>query len=121
MRGHSSIKCAAVITLALSLSGCGTIINFIPKNAEHQDEYCRIYGGVRTEIRVIGSEQKGLYAGYANIVKVLMVIDFPLSLAMDTATLPFVLVAMAFGAGGGDDVFPEKPPPPSKSVPEDPK
>jgi uncharacterized protein YceK len=83
---------ALVAALGFSLSGCGTVMNFmeagstgLPESAGHKS----IYGGAGIDIDLIGSAE-----GFAETVTALFLaglIDLPLSLVMDTVTLPITI------------------------------
>jgi len=89
------------IIVSLSLSACGTLIS----QTLETDKYCRdliplssIYSGVITDVRGIGhygcdtagkceyGHQKG-----TNNFEFFLIVDMPLSLALDTVILPFTI------------------------------
>jgi uncharacterized protein YceK len=87
-----SFGVALVAVLGFSLSGCGTAMNFmeagsrgLPESAGHKS----IYGGVTIDVDLISSSE-----GFAETVTALFLaglIDLPLSLVMDTVTLPVTI------------------------------
>jgi uncharacterized protein YceK len=87
-----SFGVALVAALGVTLSGCGTIMNFmqegapgLPESAGHKS----IYGGVTIDVDLIASSQ-----GFAETVTALFLaglIDLPLCLVMDTVTLPVTI------------------------------
>jgi uncharacterized protein YceK len=77
-----TIPSLAALALLL-LSGCGTIANLA--------EGPRVYGGVRTDVRMIGDPR--LPDGtHSSPIAVLAIVDLPLSAALDTALLPITLI-----------------------------
>ena len=81
----------AVAFAALSLAGCGTLANFgiqpCPKNPALE-----VYGGVQQDFAYMGPDATGrIEPGYI----VLGLVDLPLSLVADTATLPITAIATA--------------------------
>lgn len=66
---------AFVLVVALSLTGCGSVMNLLCDN--------KVYGGVANDLNDLSSET----AGY----KALTVVDLPLSFVVDTVTLPYTL------------------------------
>jgi uncharacterized protein YceK len=89
---HRSFQAALVAAFGFSLSGCGTIMNFmeagtpgLPESAGQKS----IYGGVVIDIDLISSSE-----WFFEKVKALFLaglIDLPLSLVMDTVTLPITI------------------------------
>ncbi len=87
-----SFGVALVAALGISLSGCGTVMNFmeagssgLPESAGHKS----IYGGVVIDVDLIS-----LADGFAETVTAVFLaglIDLPLSLVMDTVTLPITI------------------------------
>ena len=73
----------AAAALLLSTAGCGSIANFAiaPRGP-------RIYGGILEDVDMINGERPGGALGF---------LDFPLSLILDTATLPITLMCEIFG------------------------
>jgi len=80
MRAGKLLIC---LTLALGLSGCGTVFNFGAGNCAYR-EYPVVYGGVGIDagIFAMGDFPLGL---------LLALVDFPFSLAADTVTLPYTI------------------------------
>lgn len=116
------MKAVAALVLAAGLSGCGTIVNLtvgtdtgVKKGGSAFGGYLggtvyrtEIYGGILNDIHTLDDEfRRGGW--YLLLVPWIALIDFPLSLAADTATLiitvPVVLTRE------------EDPPPPKASSP----
>jgi uncharacterized protein YceK len=72
-------------TLALSLSGCGTIFNFGAGTCALR-EYPLPYGGVGIDVEDFANQDFPLGLLVA-------LVDFPLSLVADTVTLPWTIYA----------------------------
>jgi uncharacterized protein YceK len=74
-----------------SQTGCGTILNFWAPEG-HGDRgdlgHMRIYGGVVIDARTL-SEAQWPWEKLGTIL--VLIIEFPLSLVMDTATLPVTI------------------------------
>jgi uncharacterized protein YceK len=71
--------------------GCGTIMNFWPKVDSGQREEIgkmRVYGGVRIDAQTF-SEAAGPWQKLLTLL--ILVVEFPLSLVMDTVTLPVTI------------------------------
>jgi len=120
MKVPGLLKAALVATTALSLGGCGTISNFVPKDPPNQSKSYRIYGGVRREVEILG-EGNGHPENYMEVLKFFIVLDFPLSLALDTATLPIMLVAQIFKSDEPPGPRRARELPSPTTPPEDPK
>lgn len=97
-----------VVLLAAPLSGCMSIANFVPKDPPQQDKHCRVYGGVRNTVEFIGGPGSSCDMGAHEIATCLLLFDLPLTLALDTATVPFTLLAQLFVSR---EAPPEKAPP----------
>ena len=85
------MKPAALLCMvvALSLTGCGTVMT-LSQNKNVRPELRRyVYGGVRTDYWVI-SVSGGVYGGQP-VFKCLTVLDLPLSAAADTVCLPYTI------------------------------
>jgi uncharacterized protein YceK len=77
--------------LVLSQTGCGTIFNFWPKDEHSSLEgmgKMRIYGGVRMDGEAL-SEAPWVWQKLLTIL--VLTVEFPLSLVMDTVTLPVTI------------------------------
>ena len=82
------LLCAAV--LALSVSGCGTIVN-LGLEPKPIYETPRIYGGIRFTFKHLFTESPPFGA-------ILVILDAPLSLVFDTLTLPYTIpMAVKYG------------------------
>jgi len=81
-----------VAALALSPAGCGTVMNFMEEGTPGLPESAgqkSIYGGVAVDVDLISSSD-----WFFEKVKALLLaglIDLPLSLVMDTLTLPVTI------------------------------
>ena len=87
-----SFGVALVAALGFSLTGCGTVMNFmepgtagLPENAGEKS----IYGGIGCDIELISSSEWFWEKMKALILAGL--IDLPLSFVMDTVTLPITI------------------------------
>jgi uncharacterized protein YceK len=78
------------ITLALGLSGCGTIFNFGAGTCAYR-EYPLVYGGVDIDVEMIASADFPLGL-------LIALVDFPFSLAADTVTLPYTIYTTVRGS-----------------------
>jgi uncharacterized protein YceK len=81
-----------IVAMALiSQAGCGTVFNFVPKDEHSAHEeigQMRVYGGVRLDGQALGEARWP----WGKILGVLILaVEFPLSLVMDTATLPVTI------------------------------
>jgi len=74
--------------LLISTAGCGTIANFAT-----QPHGPSIYGGIVGDVELMSNST----ANGKSFGMVLGVLDFPLSLVLDTATLPFTILSEIFG------------------------
>ncbi len=87
-----SLQVALVAVLGFSLAGCGTIMNFMEAGTPGLPESAgqkAIYGGVVIDADLISSSE-----WFFEKVKALFLaglIDLPLSLVMDTITLPITI------------------------------
>jgi uncharacterized protein YceK len=87
-----SFGVALVAALGFTLSGCGTVMNFmeagssgLPESAGHKS----IYGGIVIDIDLISTSE---WVGEKLTALFLAgLIDLPLSLVMDTVTLPVTI------------------------------
>jgi len=88
------------LSLALGLSGCGTVFNFGAGTCAYRERPL-VYGGVGidAEIFAVAEFPLGL---------LLALIDFPFSLAADTVTLPYTIYTTITGSAHADE---EKAPP----------
>jgi uncharacterized protein YceK len=78
-----------------SQMGCGTIMNLMPKGQDQIREeigQMRIYGGVVIDAHAY-SEAEGPWRKLLTFL--FLTVEFPLSLAMDTATLPITIPVSA--------------------------
>jgi uncharacterized protein YceK len=78
-----AFRAAAILLLATSLSGCGTMINLGMGDIGSPRGTFVIYGAVLWDVDRI-AEHPG--------VLVIMPLEFPLSLVFDTLFLPFTIV-----------------------------
>ena len=84
-------KAIVIATLFVSLTGCGTVMNLMPKShalPKGSGEKA-VYGGVVFDVATV-SEAEWPWEKLLGILMLLM-IDLPLSLGMDTATLPITI------------------------------
>ncbi|HVE41519.1 MAG TPA: YceK/YidQ family lipoprotein [Planctomycetota bacterium] len=89
------MKRALGLTIAalalLCQAGCGTVFNFWPKDEHsvHEDMgKMRVYGGVRLDGQALGEARWP----WGKVLAILILtVEFPLSLVMDTATLPVTI------------------------------
>ncbi len=82
---------AIVVVAAISQTGCGTVFNFLPKDAQSTHEEMgrmRVYGGVRMDGQAL-SEAPWVWRKLLGLL--ILTVEFPLSLVMDTATLPVTI------------------------------
>jgi uncharacterized protein YceK len=80
-----------VAIAAISQTGCGTVFNFWPKDEHSTHEeigQMRVYGGVRMDGRAF-SEASWPWQKLLAIL--ILTVEFPLSLVMDTITLPVTI------------------------------
>ena len=80
-----------VATALLSQVGCGTVFNFWPKDEHSAHEeigQMRVYGGIRMDGQALG-EAKWPWGKLLGVI--ILAVEFPLSLVMDTATLPVTI------------------------------
>lgn len=89
---RQSFRVALVAALGFWLSGCGTVMNFmeagsagLPGSAGHKS----IYGGVTIDADLISSSEG--FEETATALFLAGLIDLPLSLVMDTVTLPVTI------------------------------
>ena len=85
-----SIGIAILAIFVISQTGCGTIMNFSPKFDSGQREEIgkmRVYGGVRIDAQTFSEA-----SGWQKLLTLLLLtVEFPLSLVMDTVTLPVTI------------------------------
>jgi uncharacterized protein YceK len=75
--------------LLVPLAGCGTVMNFLPDNHVFPDSGEKaIYGGVCYDVKGAGKAE-GFWETL--VVGFLLILDLPLSVAMDTVTLPITI------------------------------
>ena len=80
-----------VAIAVISQMGCGTVFNFWPKDDHSTLEgmgRMRIYGGVRMDGQAL-SEAPWLWRKLLTLL--VLTVEFPLSLVMDTVTLPVTI------------------------------
>jgi uncharacterized protein YceK len=78
-----------VAVLLVPLSGCGTVMNFLPDNHVFPGSGEKaVYGGVVYDVTGAGKAE-GFWETL--LVAFLLLIDLPLSAAMDTVTLPITI------------------------------
>ena len=80
-----SMRLLLAACLCLSAIGCSSIADMA--RSEHGQ---RVYGGTRHEVAWLQGEEIATHDGFTE--KVIGVIDFPFSLALDTAFFPVTLV-----------------------------
>jgi len=86
-----SLGIAIIAIGVISQMGCGTIMNFSPKVDSGQREEIgkmRIYGGVSIDAQTL-SEAAWPWQKLLTIL--FLTVEFPLSLVMDTVTLPVTI------------------------------
>ena len=94
------------LLLLLCFTGCGTVANFFPGEERMVDSPgYRVYGGLRYDWEVLAKTDGWGHPDLSWFFKPIFFIDLPLSLALDTVTLPATIII----ALSGDDV-PEPPP-----------
>ena len=80
-----------VATAMICQIGCGTVFNFWPRNEHSTLEgmgKMRIYGGVRMDAQALGEAS----SPWGKLLTILvLLVEFPLSLVMDTVTLPVTI------------------------------
>jgi uncharacterized protein YceK len=77
--------------VVISQMGCGTVLNFWSSQGHgYRDDYgqMEIYGGVAIDAQAL-SEAKGTWEKLWAIL--FLTVEFPLSLVLDTATLPVTI------------------------------
>ncbi len=82
---------AILAMVVLSQIGCGTIMNFMPKVERGQREelgMMRIYGGVRIDAQTLSDAS---WPWQKILTFLFLTVEFPLSLVLDTATLPVTI------------------------------
>jgi uncharacterized protein YceK len=85
------IRALAAAALMGVLGGCGTLANTVSKDGGGSGVPTRVaYGGTRTNVAFIS----GYGDGWGN--GILAILDFPISLGLDTAFLPFTAVREIF-------------------------
>jgi uncharacterized protein YceK len=80
-----------VAIAVISQMGCGTVFNFWPRdeNTVHEEiGQMRVYGGIRMDGQALGEARWPWGKFLAFLV---LTVEFPLSLVMDTATLPVTI------------------------------
>ena len=80
-----------VAMAVISQMGCGTVFNFWPKDEHSVHEeigQMRVYGGVRLDAQAL-SEARWPWGKLLGIL--ILTVEFPLSLVLDTATLPVTI------------------------------
>jgi uncharacterized protein YceK len=84
------LKLAAIAVLAVSLGGCGTIFNLVPRGKGMRDDFglVRVYGGLRIDGAVL-SEAEWIWMKLWAIL--VMMVEMPLSFVLDTVTLPVTI------------------------------
>jgi uncharacterized protein YceK len=82
----------ALGTLALALTGCGTVMNLYLPPEQGGSQLFRVYGGVADTAKAIrlNAEKEG---ATAKLVTAALVLDVPLSAIGDTLTLPITVAA----------------------------
>src|SRR4051812_29125504 len=110
MRLMKSLKarCIAPSALLMGLAGCGTLGNMIPgekRGIDNPPPY-RIFGGTRLDCEIIGKREGWGHPDLSWFFKPACVIDTPLSLGMDTVTLP-ITVIITLIRGGEPEGHPE--------------
>src|SRR5579862_5089835 len=82
-----------IVILLLGSLGCGTIITFAGAPSSKPDPEIRpeLYGGIRWDAQVLGDGDITYHGTDLGIIKLCFLLDLPLSLALDTATLPITL------------------------------
>jgi uncharacterized protein YceK len=74
------------------LVGCGTILTFTGAGGPPGPPFqSGIYGGIRLDAQGLGNGNATYHGSDLGWVKILLFIDFPLSLAFDTVTLPITI------------------------------
>jgi uncharacterized protein YceK len=92
MKARIAASCA-VVGVALSLAGCGTVDNLCLPNPEAGKVPLHVYGGVEADVDFLNEDHPKSEAVKA-VFGPLTVIDLPLSFIGDTITLPITLGAM---------------------------
>jgi uncharacterized protein YceK len=94
MRKRSRVKkplmLAAIAMLAVSLGGCGTIFNLVPRGHGMREDFgqTKIYGGLGIDAGVLGQADWVWMKLWAIL---LMTVEMPLSFVLDTVTLPVTI------------------------------
>jgi len=86
-----ALRITIVAVALVSQVGCGTVFNFWPRDehtAHEEIGQMRIYGGVRMDGKAL-SEQPWPWGKLLAIL--ILTAEFPLSLVMDTVTLPVTI------------------------------
>jgi uncharacterized protein YceK len=86
-----SLGIAIIAVLVISQAGCGTVMNFSPKVESSQREEIgrmRIYGGVRIDAQTLS---EAAWPWQKLLTLLVLTVEFPLSLVMDTVTLPVTI------------------------------
>ena len=83
------VRIAVILVIMVFISGCGTFVNlaFEQMHVDDPSVKTRIYGGIRLNLGVMGNS---IQSGRIGLL-MFHILDFPLSLVMDTLTLPFTL------------------------------
>jgi uncharacterized protein YceK len=102
--------------LSLGSLGCGTIITFAgaPSSKPDPDIRPELYGGVRVDAQVLGAGDTRYHDTDLGIFKLCFLLDLPLSLALDTATLPITIPIVIIRASDPEEQAKEEAKPREK-------
>ncbi|HXX95316.1 MAG TPA: YceK/YidQ family lipoprotein [Planctomycetota bacterium] len=90
--GAGRIHCALALFAMISSTGCGTIVTFTGVGGPPDPLFePRIYGGVRLDGQGLGVGASSYHGFDLGWVKIILLVDLPISLAMDTVTLPITI------------------------------
>lgn len=89
--GREAFKAVVIMALVISLAGCGTVLNLMPEShaLPKGSGEKGIYGGVVFDVDTVSAAEWP----WEKLVGIFMLlfIDLPLSVVLDTATLPITI------------------------------
>ena len=80
----SYLLCALILITQINISGCGTLISIVDEGSKNNPPG-QVYGGVKMNIGELQDKEM------VPILKIVNIIDLPLSAILDTLLLPFTL------------------------------
>ena len=75
---------ALILIIQINISACGTLISIVDKGSKDNPRG-QVYGGVKMNVKELENKE------ILPILKIVNIIDLPLSATLDTVLLPFTL------------------------------